>query len=142
MLCASAVKLTTRPTELMEGKPIIGGTVSSPDPNIYCAMANAATTSVIEMQHSRLRIRTSPNDLACRGSRRAYIRSRMQGSEIQETAHRRWESSFDSRHRGKAQAVKWSVSAGGRRSRGAPVRGAVGQQLSAVHQREYVVVGD
>jgi len=31
----------TAKLKLMEGKPLVGGTVSSPDPNMYCAMANA-----------------------------------------------------------------------------------------------------
>ena len=39
----------------MEGKPVIGGTVSTSDPNIYCAMANAGFDFLwIEMQHSPL----------------------------------------------------------------------------------------
>ena len=41
--------------KLMEGKPVIGGTVSTSDPNIYCAMANAGFDFLwIEMQHSPL----------------------------------------------------------------------------------------
>ena len=31
----------TAKRKLMEGKPIVGGTVYTTDPNIYCAMANA-----------------------------------------------------------------------------------------------------
>ena len=31
----------TAKQKLMEGKQIVGATVFSPDPNIYCAMANA-----------------------------------------------------------------------------------------------------
>ena len=41
--------------KLMEGKPVIGGTISTSDPNIYCAMANAGFDYLwIEMQHSPL----------------------------------------------------------------------------------------
>lgn len=45
----------TAKQKLMEGKPIIGGTVTTSDPNIYCAMANAGFDFLwIEMQHSPL----------------------------------------------------------------------------------------
>lgn len=45
----------TAKQKLMDGKPIVGGTVYSPDPNIYCAMANAGFDFLwIEMQHSPL----------------------------------------------------------------------------------------
>jgi hypothetical protein len=38
--------------KLTEGKQIVGATVFSPDPNIYCAMANAGYDFLwIEMQH-------------------------------------------------------------------------------------------
>ena len=41
--------------KLMEGKPVIGGTIYTSDPNIYCAMANAGFDFLwIEMQHSPL----------------------------------------------------------------------------------------
>jgi len=41
--------------KLAAGKQVIGGTVSSPDPNIYCAMANAGYDFLwIEMQHATL----------------------------------------------------------------------------------------
>ena len=41
--------------KLMEGKPVIGGTIHTSDPNIYCAMANAGFDFLwIEMQHSPL----------------------------------------------------------------------------------------
>jgi 4-hydroxy-2-oxoheptanedioate aldolase len=64
MLClviASAEKMqqgriyNTAKQKLMEGKPIVGGTVTTSDPNIYCAMANAGFDFLwIEMQHSPL----------------------------------------------------------------------------------------
>ena len=45
----------TAKQKLMEGKQIVGGTVFSPDPNIYCAMASAGFDFLwIEMQHSPL----------------------------------------------------------------------------------------
>src|SRR5258708_36202004 len=45
----------TAKLKLMQGKPLIGGTVTSPDPNIYCAMANSRFDYTwIEMQHSPL----------------------------------------------------------------------------------------
>src|SRR5712671_4330339 len=74
MLCVMAnaqVKLyNTAKQKLMEGKPIIGGTVSSPDPNIYCAMANAGYDYLwIEMQHSPLTYSDVAKMIwACRGS--------------------------------------------------------------------------
>ena len=41
--------------KLAAGKQVIGGTLSSPDPNVYCAMANAGYDFLwIEMQHSTL----------------------------------------------------------------------------------------
>jgi 2-keto-3-deoxy-L-rhamnonate aldolase RhmA len=45
----------TAKQKLMEGKKIVGGTVSTNDPNIYCAMANSGFDFLwIEMQHSPL----------------------------------------------------------------------------------------
>ena len=45
----------TAKQKLMSGKSIVGGTVSTNDPNIYCAMANAGFDFLwIEMQHSPL----------------------------------------------------------------------------------------
>src|SRR5689334_13033802 len=42
-------------TKLAEGKQVVGGTVSSADVDIYCAMANAGFDFLwIEMQHSAL----------------------------------------------------------------------------------------
>ncbi len=41
--------------KLMDGERVVGGTVSTPDPDIYCAMANAGYDFLwIEMQHSPL----------------------------------------------------------------------------------------
>jgi len=45
----------TAKIKMQAGKPVIGGTVSSNDPDIYCAMANAGFDFLwIEMQHSAL----------------------------------------------------------------------------------------
>ena len=42
-------------TNLAAGQQVIGGTVSTPDPDIYCAMANSGYDYIwIEMQHSHL----------------------------------------------------------------------------------------
>ena len=42
-------------TKLAAGMQVIGGTVSTPDPDIYCAMANSGYDYIwIEMQHSHL----------------------------------------------------------------------------------------
>jgi 2-keto-3-deoxy-L-rhamnonate aldolase RhmA len=60
----------TAKLKLMEGKPLVGGTVSSPDPNMYCAMANAGFDYTwIEMQHSPLTYEDVARMIyACRGS--------------------------------------------------------------------------
>lgn len=60
LVCAAAQAqqkkiYNTAKVKLMEGKQIVGGTVSSSDPEIYCAMANAGFDYTwIEMQHSVL----------------------------------------------------------------------------------------
>ena len=60
----------TAKQKIMEGKPIVGGTVYTSDPNIYCAMASSGFDFLwIEMQHSPL----SYDDVAkmiraCKGS--------------------------------------------------------------------------
>ncbi len=52
---ASATPYNTAKQKLMAGKALVGGTVFSPDPNIYCAMASAGFDYLwIEMQHSPL----------------------------------------------------------------------------------------
>lgn len=57
-------------TKLAEGKQVVGGTVSTNDVNIYCAMANAGFDFVwIEMQHSPLTHQEVATMLrACKGS--------------------------------------------------------------------------
>ena len=51
----SAKLYNTAKQKLMDGKPIVGGTVYTSDPNIYCAMAEAGFDFLwIEMQHSPL----------------------------------------------------------------------------------------
>ena len=45
----------TAKVKLMNGEQIVGGTVSTPDPDIYCAMADSGYDYIwIEMQHSPL----------------------------------------------------------------------------------------
>ena len=52
---ASMKPYNTVKQKLLDGKQVVGGTVFSPDPNIYCAMANAGFDFLwIEMQHSPL----------------------------------------------------------------------------------------
>jgi 4-hydroxy-2-oxoheptanedioate aldolase len=52
---SSAPLYNTAKQKILQGKTVIGGTVSSPDPNIYCAMAAAGFDYLwIEMQHSPL----------------------------------------------------------------------------------------
>jgi 2-keto-3-deoxy-L-rhamnonate aldolase RhmA len=60
----------TAKVKLMEGKPITGVTVFSPDPNIYCAAANAGYDFTwIEMQHSPLTFEDVAHMIwACRGA--------------------------------------------------------------------------
>jgi 2-keto-3-deoxy-L-rhamnonate aldolase RhmA len=60
----------TAKQKLMAGKPIVGGTVFSPDPAMYCAMANSGFDFLwIEMQHSPLTYdQVSKMIWACRGS--------------------------------------------------------------------------
>lgn len=56
--------------KLMEGKQVVGGTVSSPDAGIYCAMANAGFDYLwIEMQHSPLTYQDVASMIwACKGA--------------------------------------------------------------------------
>ena len=60
----------TAKQKLKEGKQIFGATVLSPDPNVYCAMANAGYDFLwIEMQHSPLTFEDVARMIwACRGA--------------------------------------------------------------------------
>jgi len=60
----------TAKKKLMDGKSIVGITVSSPDPNIYCAAANSGFDYTwIEMQHSPLTYSDVAKMIwACRGA--------------------------------------------------------------------------
>jgi 2-keto-3-deoxy-L-rhamnonate aldolase RhmA len=60
----------TTKQKLLDGKQVVGGTVFSPDPAIYCAMANAGFDFLwIEMQHSPLTYQEVARMIfACRGS--------------------------------------------------------------------------
>ena len=68
---AAPVKIyNTAKKKLMEGKQIVGVTISSPDPNIYCAAANSGFDYTwIEMQHSPLTYSDVAKLIwACRGA--------------------------------------------------------------------------
>src|SRR5438067_11204352 len=60
----------TAKKKLMEGKQLVGVTISSPDPNIYCAAANSGFDYTwIEMQHSPLTYSDVAKMIwACRGA--------------------------------------------------------------------------
>ncbi len=60
----------TAKIKLAEGKPITGATVFSPDPNMYCAVANSGYDFTwIEMQHSPLTFEDVAHMIwACRGA--------------------------------------------------------------------------
>ena len=80
-LLGAAMMLTVAPAQsqriyntakkkLAEGKQIVGGTVSSSDPDVYCAMANSGFDFTwIEMQHSPLTFEDVARMIwACRGA--------------------------------------------------------------------------
>ena len=60
----------TAKQKLVAGKPVVGGTIYSPDPNMYCAMADAGFDFLwIEMQHSPMTYQDVARMIfACRGS--------------------------------------------------------------------------
>jgi 2-keto-3-deoxy-L-rhamnonate aldolase RhmA len=60
----------TAKVKLERGEQIVGGTVTSPDPDIYCAMANSGFDFLwIEMQHSPLTYQDVARMIwACRGA--------------------------------------------------------------------------
>ena len=67
---APARLYNTAKQKLKDGKPLVGATVFSPDPNIYCAMANSGYDFLwIEMQHSPLTFEDVARMIwACRGA--------------------------------------------------------------------------
>jgi 2-keto-3-deoxy-L-rhamnonate aldolase RhmA len=68
---AQPVKIyNTAKQKLAEGRPVVGVTIFSPDPNIYCAAANAGYDFTwIEMQHSPLTFEDVAHMIwACRGA--------------------------------------------------------------------------
>src|SRR5881275_632583 len=67
---APARIFNTAKQKLREGKMVVGATVFSPDPNIYCAVANAGYDYLwIEMQHSPLTYEDVAKMIwACRGA--------------------------------------------------------------------------
>ena len=69
---AKPVKIyNTAKQKLMAGGQIFGGTIESPDPNIYCTVANAGYDFTwIEMQHSTLSFEEIARMIwACRGAK-------------------------------------------------------------------------
>jgi len=68
---APAKIYNTAKLKLMQGKPIFGVTIESPDPNIYCAAANSGYDFTwIEMQHSTLTYADAARMIwACRGAK-------------------------------------------------------------------------
>ena len=62
--------LNTVKQKLAEGKQVVGGTVSVPDPDTYCAMANSGFDFLwIEMQHSPLTYQEAARMIrACKGA--------------------------------------------------------------------------
>jgi 2-keto-3-deoxy-L-rhamnonate aldolase RhmA len=67
---APAKLFNTAKQKLLDGKQIVGGTVMSPDPNMYCVMANSGFDFTwIEMQHSPLTYEDVARMIfACRGA--------------------------------------------------------------------------
>lgn len=80
LLAATTANLTARQTapnfyntvkqKLADGKSVVGGTISLPDPEIYCAVANGGFDFTwIEMQHSPLTYQDVARMIAyCRGA--------------------------------------------------------------------------
>jgi 4-hydroxy-2-oxoheptanedioate aldolase len=66
----SAPLYNTAKAKLARGEQIVGGTVTTPDPEIYCAMANSGFDFLwIEMQHSPLTYQEVARMIwACRGA--------------------------------------------------------------------------
>jgi 2-keto-3-deoxy-L-rhamnonate aldolase RhmA len=67
---ATARFYNTVKQKLSEGRQVVGGTVSIPDPDVYCAMANAGFDFTwIEMQHSPLTYQdVARMIMACKGA--------------------------------------------------------------------------
>jgi 2-keto-3-deoxy-L-rhamnonate aldolase RhmA len=67
---ASGALYNTAKQKLKQGKQLVGATITSPDPNIYCAIASSGFDFVwIEMQHSPLTYQDAARMIwACRGS--------------------------------------------------------------------------
>jgi len=143
---APAKIYNTAKLKLMQGKQLVGGTVSSPDPNIYCAMANSGFDYTwIEMQHSPLTYEDVAKMIyACRGS------SAMPFIRVPDATESDIQKATDIGAMGiivptvdtveKAQAaVKWTkYPPAGRRSMGAgQYRQLWGKRLSPNRQRKY-----
>lgn len=67
---SGAASFNTVQQKLKDGKHVVGGTVTTSDPNVYCAMANAGFDFLwIEMQHSPLSFSEVARMIwACRGA--------------------------------------------------------------------------
>jgi 2-keto-3-deoxy-L-rhamnonate aldolase RhmA len=67
---AAAASYNAAKEKLKQGKQLVGATITSPDPNIYCAIANSGFDFMwIEMQHSPLTYEDAARLIwACRGS--------------------------------------------------------------------------
>ena len=70
LLAQSPKIITTVKTKLAQGKSVVLGTVSVPDPDTYCAMANSGFDGLwIEMQHSPLSYQDVAHMImACKGA--------------------------------------------------------------------------
>jgi hypothetical protein len=71
-------------TKLREGKQVVGATILTPEPDVYCAVANSGVDFLwIEMQHSPLTYQdVARMILSCRGA----PRSRSSGSRTRRRA--------------------------------------------------------
>ena len=74
----------------MEGRQVVGGTVDTPDPQVYCAMANAGFDFIwIEMQHSPLSYQEVARMIWACGGARAALAASERVAPIEGTAPRR-----------------------------------------------------
>ena len=127
----------TAKKKLMDGKPLVGITISSPDPNIYCAAANSGFDYTwIEMQHSPLTYSDVAKMIwACRGASAmplSAFRTRQKARSRKRRTSERWASSFprSTQWRRRRTAVKWSkYPPEGRRSQGGGQYGALNEVI-------------
>ncbi len=137
--------------KLAEGRQVVGGTVSVPDPDVYCAVANAGFDFTwIEMQHSPLTYQDVARMVfACRGAAAIPVHPRARRHRGRHPESRRpgraGHHPADGGHGGEGRgggAVR-EVSAGGPAQPGRrPVRRAVGRHVPADGQRQHDGRGD